>query len=443
MRPPALRLRLVLAAWAAVALGVATVSIAFYLVLQHRLDRDADGILHSRAQAALASVTVRGNALHMADNPRDTLLEERVWVFQGTRVVDRPAAPAAVQRVANAMAAAGGASERDAEPDTRLLAEPVMERGRRYGTVIAAVSLVPYEHTARIALIGSAVLDSLILLIFLFLARALVHRAMRPVGWMTAQATEWSEHDLDRRFALGPPRDELTALAATLDALLGRLGASLRHEQRFSAEIAHELRTPLAKLRGEAELALRARESGEMADALDAVLRHTDRMAQVIDTLLTAAQREADPHHGTVDASDALKSVHAGLAHLASERGIALELGGGDERIEVDADADITTQILVPVVENALRYGRTRVRLEVARDGEAVVFRVSDDGPGVQPGETEAIFDPGVRGSAANGAGGAGLGLALARRLARTAGGEVLAEPSTAGGRFAVRLPAS
>ena len=74
---------------------------------------------------------------------------------------------------------------------------------------------------------------------------------------MTEHAASWSEHDLDRRFDLGEPYDELTQLAATLDRLLERISASLRHEQRFTAEISHELRTPLARISGEAELMLR------------------------------------------------------------------------------------------------------------------------------------------------------------------------------------------
>jgi two-component system OmpR family sensor kinase len=443
MRDPPLRHRLVLAACVAVATALALVSASFYVVLQHRLDRDADDTLRSRAQAALATVTVRHGTLAVGEGPRDALLDQRVWVFQGSRAVDRPFAPPGVQRRAGEMAAAGRSARRDAEPDTRLLAEPVVEHGRRVGMVIAGVSLAPYEHTARIALISLLVLDGVILLVFVFFARALVRRALRPVAWMTAQATEWSEHDLDRRFALGPPRDDLTALAATLDALLGRIGASLRHEQRFSSEMAHELRTPLAKLRGEAELALADPRPQEMREALEAVLRHTDRMAQVIDTLLTAAQREADPHQGTVDAQEALESVAAASAPLAHEHGVTVNVARAGPPLEVDADEAVTTQILMPIVENAVRYGRSRVRLECEHDGESVVFRVLDDGPGVRPDETESIFDPGVRGSATDGVAGAGLGLALARRLARTAGGEVHAETSSAGGRFCVRLPAS
>ena len=111
---------------------------------------------------------------------------------------------------------------------------------------------------------------------------------------MTTQAAQWGERDLHRRFELGPPRDELTALAATLDGLLGRIDAALRHEQRFSAEMAHELRTPLSGLRGEAELALRGgRATPSCAPRSSAVLAGTDRMAAVIDTLLAAARNDA------------------------------------------------------------------------------------------------------------------------------------------------------
>ena len=443
MRNPPLRHRLVLAACVAVATALALVSVAFYIVLQHRLDHDANDTLRSRSQAALSTVTVKRGRLAVGEGPRDALLDQRVWVFEGARAIDSPFAPPGVQRRAREMAAAGRPARRDAGSDTRLLAEPVIEGGRRAGMVVAGASLAPYEHTERIALISLLVLDGVILLVFAFFARLLVRRALRPVAWMTAQATEWSEHDLDRRFALGPPHDDLTALAATLDALLGRIGASLRHEQRFSSEMAHELRTPLAKLRGEAELALADSRPPEMREALEAVLRHTDRMAQVIDTLLTAAQREADPHQGTVEARAALESVAAASGTLAHEHGIALNVVRGGPPVEVDSDEAVTTQILMPIVENAVRYGRSRVRLEFEHEGESVVFRVLDDGPGVRPEEAESIFDPGVRGTATDGVAGAGLGLALARRLARAAGGEVLVEPSSAGGRFCVRLPAS
>ena len=180
--------------------------------------------------------------------------------------------------------------------------------------------------------------------------------------------------------------DELTGLAATLDALLGRLSATLRHEKRFSAEIAHELRTPLSQLRAETELALaRDRSPGELREALEGVMRYTERMTSVVNTLMAAAERESDSQSGTVDAGEAASAAVASCADSAGERGIDLATSSPHERIEVDADADMTVQLLTPLISNAIRYGRSRVRVTVARDGEAVAFRVTDDGPGLGP----------------------------------------------------------
>src|SRR5207248_7509971 len=109
-----------------------------------------------------------------------------------------------------------------------------------------------------------------------------------------------------------------------------------------------------------------------------------------------------DPQQGTVAARDAADAAAAACAELAEQRGVALEVADGHEPVEVDADAGITTQILVPIVENALRYGRSRVSLQYAHEGGTVVFRVVDDGPGVGADEADTIFDPGVRGSSSD-----------------------------------------
>jgi signal transduction histidine kinase len=172
------------------------------------------------------------------------------------------------------------------------------------------------------------------------------------------------------------------------------------------------------------------------------VLGYTDRMTAVVNTLMAAAESEADPHTGTVDAGAAVEAAIAACAEAAAERGVALAPAPATEAIEVSADPDLTVALLVPLISNAVRYGRSRVQVTYSRDGESVAFRVSDDGPGLQPDEGESVFEPGVRGSAANGTGGAGLGLTLARRLARVAGGDVVAEAAPHGGLFVARLPA-
>jgi signal transduction histidine kinase len=235
----------------------------------------------------------------------------------------------------------------------------------------------------------------------------------------------------------------LTQLGTTLDGLLDRIAASLRHERRFSAELSHELRTPLAKVITEAELALRReREAPEYRLALEVALRNARQVARIVETLVAAAQHDASPNHGTADAYAVATGAVKGVAGLADERQIVLQAKQPSAPLRLGVDGDLAERVLQPLVENACRYGRTWARVSIDRRGTKIVYLVEDDGPGVGEAERETIFQPGVRGIAAekSAANGAGLGLALARRLARTASGDVVADPD---GGFVVSLPAA
>ena len=243
---------------------------------------------------------------------------------------------------------------------------------------------------------------------------------------MTDAAEDWGSHDLDRRFDLGPPRDELTRLAATLDGLLGRIAASRRHEQRFAGEVAHELRTPLAGMRARAELALSGGDPDEQADALRAVVAQAERLDAAISALLAVARQEIDPAQGACD-----------LAALAREfEGVEVVAPDGLARAE--GEEEVVRRALAPLVDNARRHAASRVTVELSQAGAVVRAAVRDDGPGVDPALGERVFEPGVRGDHG---GGAGLGLPLARRLARSCGGDVVIGDGP-GGCFVLELPA-
>ncbi len=260
--------------------------------------------------------------------------------------------------------------------------------------------------------------------------RSALDGALRPVAQMTASAREWSAHDLDRRFDLGPARDELTSLAATLDGLLARIAASRRHEQRFAAEVAHELRTPLTALQLRAELALAAGPGGdaERTEALHGIVRQAERLGEAIDALLAVARNEIDPASGSIDVEALARELEDVDAVVATP---------GLPRAE--GDPEVVRRALMPLVENARRHARGRVTIELSATPATVRLLVRDDGPGVDPELGERIFDPGVRSS--GDANGAGLGLPLARRLARSCGGDVRVAPGP-GGRFVLELPA-
>lgn len=414
-----LRNQITLSTLAILGAGLAIISITLNLLLAGRLSADASALLAGRAEAQMTTLVVRDGRLEVRETRDDAALDAHAWVFDHRgRAIERSPASGQLADAVGRLKAVDRPTEVDPTEHMRLLARPVDGAG----VVVVGVSMDPYRHTERLAAVFTVVLGLFVLVAGALVARRAVGAALRPVAEMTEHAAHWSENDLHRRFGLGPPRDELTALAATLDDLLGRIEAALRHEQRFSAEMAHELRTPLAGVRAEAELALRTG-TAERA-ALEAVLAGTERMESVIDALLAAARSDA-----TRGSSDAIAAARrAAGAHGAS-------VHAQQEPMTVGAEADVVANVLHPLLENAVRHAAADVEIHLSRDNGTVVFAVLDDGAGIAAADAERIFEPGV-----SEAGSAGLGLPLARRLARAAGGDVVAIPQR-GGRLELRLP--
>jgi len=436
-----LRGRLLLAVVLGFALALLVSVAGFNLLLRQSLSDDATRLVRERATAALAGLDTSGGQIRHRETSARRVEDSDVWIFAGGTTLEAPRASEDEQRVA-ALLAVGPAREADIGEEARLASAPILGDGRRLGTVVAGLSLAPYERTERRALIASLALSAVLLAVVAAAAWWVLRAALRPVARMTADAAAWSERDLDRRFNAGEPYDELTRLAATLDGLLDRIAASLRRERRFSAELSHELRTPLAKVTTEAELALRReRDPASYRESLAAIVRYAEQLTRTVDTLVAAARQEAASGGGVSDARDALRRAVEDCGPAAAEAGLALEVEAAPTPVRVGVDRDVAERILQPVIENACRYGRTRVDIGLSRADGQVLVSVRDDGPGVQAGEAERIFEPGLRGSAGGKAAGAGLGLALARRLARAVGGDVEAAEGGAGGRFTVRLP--
>jgi signal transduction histidine kinase len=312
---------------------------------------------------------------------------------------------------------------------------------------VVGASLTPYERTARDALIGSLALAGVLLVAMLIAARVLIARALAPVDRMTASAARWSHDDLDRRLLVEGDDDELARLARTLNSFLDRLAASLRREQRFSAELSHELRTPLSHLLAELELAAHDQHTAEGRAALAAVRTSAQRIERTLQSVMSAARAESALAEGSEQRVD----VRAAAAHAvdaaqasAAQRGIRLRLGPVPGPVQAGTSAEVVERILAPLLENGVRHAASVVSVEVQRPDGRITLLVHDDGPGVPPADRERIFDPGVRGEAPGAAGGpqgAGLGLPLARRLARAAGGDVECVPDGAGATFRVQLP--
>jgi signal transduction histidine kinase len=427
------RTRLLVVSLVSLAIGLGALVVVGNVLLREGVQAQAHSVLRERAQGDVATLDVTPRAVIVRETPNDAVLDRSSWVLSGDRVVERPrGASPELDRVAVALGRERRVVEKEGPGDVRLRAVPVRAPGaaRPSGAVVVGYSVEQLEDIQHLVLVGSFVLAALILVACGLALNSALSGALRPVAQMTADAEDWGAHDLDRRFDLGPPRDELTGLAATLDRLLARIAASRRHEQRFASEVAHELRTPIAALRARAELALGARGPGrdaEREEALRAVVDDATRVDAAIDALLAVARRELDASEGSVD-----------LAAIAAEIP-DVELRADGPVPPAEGDPAVVRRALAPLVENARRHAREHVVLELSADPRHVRLAVRDDGPGLDPALGARAFEPGVRGDAAPGDG-AGLGLPLARRLARSCGGDVVAGPGP-GGCFVLVLP--
>ena len=310
----------------------------------------------------------------------------------------------------------------------RVLAVPAREEAAV--VVVAAEPLGPYERDEQVGLAVAGGAGVVMVLLASVVAALISRRALRPVRQMADAARSWSEHDLDRRFDLGPPSDELRALGQVLDELLDDVADAIRAEQRLSAEMAHELRSPLTTVRATVELlAARADLDEDLRDDLATIEKACASMSSTITVLLDEARGRTRVPREMSRADDLVRA----LAGVADER-LVLDLPAG---LELRAPAELVARILAPMVENGLRLART-VTVTATADGQGVDVVVSDDGPGVPAALADRVFEPGVTGGD-----GAGLGLALARRLARGAGGDIRLRGvgGGSGAAFVVRLP--
>jgi signal transduction histidine kinase len=443
-RSRTLRGRLSALALLATTTAVALLVLGFNLILATTLHADVESRLRTHAAAAATTVRATDSGLHRRESPDDEAIDSRLWIFEGTKAIERPITTPAVDSIAVALAGHSHVFRHIAHPPTLLYALAVTHEDRRVGTVVVAQSLAAYDRTKNVALMGSLALGAFVLIAVYGVTWMTIGRALRPVAQMTRSAGDWSESDLDRRFGPEPRPDELGQLAATFDALLDRVSASLRREQRLSAELSHELRTPLSRIVAEVELLQRRERSPAVRqEALAGIARSAEQMRRILDTLMTAARAEGAAHRGRSALAPTLSAVAAEWTDHLAERGVGLELDPPADGVHVGADAELVERVLAPLLDNAQRYARSQVRIDAGPSAGRVLVRVRDDGPGIAPGAEEAIFEPGARDERVNGHSGAGLGLALSRRLARAAGGDVTATAVPGeGATFLVDLPA-
>jgi signal transduction histidine kinase len=440
LAPRTLRGRLSLVALVTATLLMLVLTVAFNTVAGHRLQHQADDELRTRAAAVATTVDTSGPTVRVLESSHDELLDTNVWIYGGRHLLEAPPTAGSLTRVADTLAARGGQRcvTADVHGPLRLCSHPV-RGGSSAATIVTALDLSPYRSSAETLLLGSLALDAVMLACTYVLTRLAVGRALRPVRTMTDQAGQWSAVASAERFGSMRQPAELAGLGASLDALLDRIRTLLRHERQLTGELSHELRTPLSRIIAELDWWQAHPRTADQTRATHQVIAEAaESMRTICDTLLDDARDGTLTAPGTAEVLPTLR----GLAEVPATQGHLTVTVDGPGLVAGVPPA-LLERIVSPLLTNACRYARSSVAVRVHRAPDGVRVDVVDDGPGVPPAFAGQLFEPGRRADPDDGHAGAGLGLPLARRLARSAGGEVTYDPGhTPGARFVVGLPA-
>jgi signal transduction histidine kinase len=401
-----------------------------------------DATLTDRFQATRSAVeNARTTPAEAVESSVDAI-EDSTWLYdEDGDLIEGPKAGRRVRAVADRL---GTVTKKTTttQRDRVYLAGPVRIHGGSNpgtGVLVVSESLEPYESNRTEILIGLIALGLLVTAGASAIAAWTMSRTLAPVEAMAGLAEDWSERALDARFDDRGSENEIAHLGRTLNVLLDRVAGALRGEQRLTSELAHELRTPLSGIRGEAELALMSATDPATRERLDRVVSLVDQMSTTITTLLAIARGEVDQVSTRTSVEDIISTTLASTT--SAGRPVDVRWGGATpEDLRVNATTESAARALSPLVENAGQHATDQVTLSVEGTPRAVDITVSDDGPGLPQDGTdpESLFAAGARTAESTGA---GLGLALARRVARTLGGDVtvtsLREPTS----FTLTLP--
>jgi two-component system, OmpR family, sensor kinase len=282
----------------------------------------------------------------------------------------------------------------------------------------------------------------------------LARRSLAPVMTMSEQAARIGARSLDERLPVQNPRDELGRLATVFNELLARLERAFTQQRQFMADASHELRTPVAILRAEADVALsRERSPEQYRESLEVMRTGAGRLAGIVENLFALARADAGHYRlrrSPLFLEELVADTVRSLRSVARARGVALEFAPEAEA-PFAGDEALLRHLLLNLLDNALKYtpagGRVDVMLKVGTG--AYQIQVRDTGRGIPPGARPHVFERFYRGEEARAreAGsvttGAGLGLAIARWIAETHGGALeLSETGPSGSTFTLRLPA-
>ncbi|MEY2477801.1 MAG: hypothetical protein QOG87_3116 [Actinomycetota bacterium] len=310
-------------------------------------------------------------------------------------------------------------------------------------TVHAAESLE--RVTESVAVVRGSLLVGLPLMLGLvgITSWSMVGRALRPVGAIRREVADITARDLSRRVPQPGTADEIGRLAETMNEMLERLEASNARQRRFVADASHELQSPLASSLAELEVASATPHSTNWGEIAAGLIADNQRMTKLVRDLLFLATAD-DPDHQPAPRSlvDLDDIVLAEVSRFEAHSTVAVD-ATGVQPAEGRGNADQLARVVSNLLENAKRYARSRITVELEANGDRAVLAISDDGPGVPADQHERVFERFTRldDSRSRDTGGAGLGLAIAKEIVEHHGGSISLADNGSGARFEVSLP--
>ena len=329
----------------------------------------------------------------------------------------------------------------------RALSYPVAEEGRLAYVVRVLSPVTSIEASLR----KLRLIMLLILPVAIVLSGAagawLAGRTLRPIDRLIDSARDISAENLQVRLPVPPTRDELSRLAETFNGMLERVEQGFSFQRQFWEDVAHELKTPLAIMKGEIEVAMKSGGGPrEEREVLTSNLEEVERLIRLIEKMLTLARLDrggAPPEMGRVDLKALAARAVEEFRTLADDKGIGLRFAAPADAPVLGDEARLRGLLYI-LLDNALKFtpGGGTVGVEVRRDGARVRLSVSDTGPGIGEDELPGIFERFRRAGRLAEGGGYGLGLSIAKAVAESHGGriEVRSRPG-AGSTFTVLLP--
>jgi len=307
--------------------------------------------------------------------------------------------------------------------------------------VIAAVSFAQVHESlatlARALFVGTPLLFGLLTLAIWLVTGY----TLRPIAALRRGAAEVTGTGVPRALPVPPARDEVRSLAVTLNDMLSRLAEAQQRQRDLVSDTAHELRSPIASIRAQLEVALDHPDGLDWAETARDVHADTLRLARLAEDLLLLARLDGQPLRRT--AVDLCALCGSAVAGYATAR-VPVRASADEAACAVAGDPDALRRLLVNLLDNAVRHAASQVCVSVRSEAGWAVLTVTDDGPGIQAADRERVFGRFTRLDNARdrtGEEGAGLGLAIVRSTAEAHGGSASLGDAGPGLRAVVRLP--